>query len=951
MKPLYFVSIISITLLYISVVSGRAEQNLIDQFDRTSTEESKLWKKFTGEINDSNVPDIIDWSYAGYKHGTQGIPDVSRDGRYEIIDVTDFGAIPNDGKDDMKVFQDIIGKAKQFTLVYIPPGVFDFNVEPNSPDIEGASRQSIYVSNSYVVIRGAGAVGGEHGGTTLRLHTPFDNWGRYWFNTKWKDWHIREPTSPIKEYPKGVMSFEVKDATRISHLFHGGHKQFVKIFIQVKDGLIYNANVSRPLAQMPAEFTEIKRNGATIQEVHEIADVIGNTIYIKAPLTTPITPDCQVDINNLFFGIGYEHLHLDCGLNVPFTHEFDHNPHGKNGQYGFTGINLGASAHSWIKNVRVSNSSSPYRCGGYANSVVNVFMDGARGHHPISLPAAQYAFVGLMHNSTDRNMWHGEAVEGPGSGNVYWLVGGSNLPGPDTHGNFTRFTLYDNCFHSSHQASGGIIANRPSHLDGYTRWNNITTDNSTFEHWGKFQVTQANIIGYVSVGGTILNAFVESHGTPVTPNSLYVAQLTRRLGTMPSWIEELKEDYNMLFDAIHNGMSYLPPKPGIVKIEPGAKITGPWLWMLVTGQPLDNTTDLLSRASDGAVTELQVATEGVEPGDKVGDKVWMLAELPERGGNNLNDMFRLFPWEKHDGANVLYGVIKFTSPREQYVRMYYGTDDGTKIWLNGESVKVDLNKWSAVDYRSYYSVKIEQDTNILLVAIDTQGGPWSAHYGFQSNTEYMVIPYDREIRLFSDINGDGVVNVLDLVFIGNSFGTTNPDADLNGDGTINVLDLIIVAQNLGKNAQSGAPFLSANTKQMDITPDLVRNWIRIAEMYNDGSLIFAEGIAYLQQLLALLIPNSTSLLQNYPNPFNPETWIPYQLAKPNDVSISIYDVKGNIVKHLNLGHQQAGYYTHSSRAAYWNGRNTVEERVSTGVYFYQLKVGEFSYLRKMLIVK
>jgi len=99
------------------------------------------------------------------------------------------------------------------------------------------------------------------------------------------------------------------------------------------------------------------------------------------------------------------------------------------------------------------------------------------------------------------------------------------------------------------------------------------------------------------------------------------------------------------------------------------------------------------------------------------------------------------------------------------------------------------------------------------------------------------------------------------------------------------------------------------------------------------------------------LPNQTSLLANYPNPFNPETWIPYQLATGSDVQITIYDVKGMLVRTLALGHQAAGYYTGRSRAAYWDGRNGFGERVASGVYFYQLQADTVSFQRKMVILK
>ena len=100
-----------------------------------------------------------------------------------------------------------------------------------------------------------------------------------------------------------------------------------------------------------------------------------------------------------------------------------------------------------------------------------------------------------------------------------------------------------------------------------------------------------------------------------------------------------------------------------------------------------------------------------------------------------------------------------------------------------------------------------------------------------------------------------------------------------------------------------------------------------------------------------MIPDNTDLLTNFPNPFNPETWIPYQLAKPAEVTLTIYNMRGVVVRTMALGHKAAGLYTNRSRAIHWDGRNSIGEKVATGVYFYTLKAGEFSATRKMLIRK
>ena len=102
---------------------------------------------------------------------------------------------------------------------------------------------------------------------------------------------------------------------------------------------------------------------------------------------------------------------------------------------------------------------------------------------------------------------------------------------------------------------------------------------------------------------------------------------------------------------------------------------------------------------------------------------------------------------------------------------------------------------------------------------------------------------------------------------------------------------------------------------------------------------------------APVLPAKTALLSNYPNPFNPETWIPYQLAKSADVTLTIYDVRGIVVRRLALGHRPAGFYRSRGRAAHWDGRNQIGEKVATGLYFYTLTAGDFNATGKMLIQK
>ena len=206
--------------------------------------------------------------------------------------------------------------------------------------------------------------------------------------------------------------------------------------------------------------------------------------------------------------------------------------------------------------------------------------------------------------------------------------------------------------------------------------------------------------------------------------------------------------------------------------------------------------------------------------------------------------------------------------------------------------------------------------------------------------------------LAGDLNHDGVVNILDLVLVASQFGTTGiTAADLNGDNTVNIQDLVLVA-----NASSN---VSAAPTATQSAAGVVNTWLRLArqnaargvETAIPKGFSYARGIQVLEQLVRALTPDTTALLANYPNPFNPETWIPYQLAKPADVTVTIYASDGSVVRTLALGHQDVGKYHTRSQAAYWDGRNEFGETVASGVYFYTLTAGEFAATRKMLILK
>ena len=188
----------------------------------------------------------------------------------------------------------------------------------------------------------------------------------------------------------------------------------------------------------------------------------------------------------------------------------------------------------------------------------------------------------------------------------------------------------------------------------------------------------------------------------------------------------------------------------------------------------------------------------------------------------------------------------------------------------------------------------------------------------------------------ADVNRDGVVNVQDLALVASYF--RNPNfanaasnevyPDVNTDGVVDIGDLVAVAAEI--DATAAAPTLRKNLKQIPhLTAENLKQWIQLAKQLGTQKPHTQKGITVLEQLLAILIsteilPHETALLTNYPNPFNPETWIPYQLAEPAAVSISIHAADGKLVRTLGIRAFGGGY---------------ISQQISCGILGWQECVG------------
>ena len=255
--------------------------------------------------------------------------------------------------------------------------------------------------------------------------------------------------------------------------------------------------------------------------------------------------------------------------------------------------------------------------------------------------------------------------------------------------------------------------------------------------------------------------------------------------------------------------------------------------------------------------------------------------------NKISDISALKPLTKLRKLELDDNTISDLTPLKDMTNLFLLELDNNRI-SDVTSLK-NLAKLTVLDLSHNHISDFSPITDLIDNLIE---------YDFSNQTEP---PFS-----FADVNRDNTVNLADLVAIASNFADPDLEAlarmniypDVNGDGLVNLIDLLIAASEI--DAAAAAPTLSKNQiEKYNLTAKDLAAWIRLAKQLNLTEPNLQQGIDVLEQLLAILstqdrLPKNTTLLPNYPNPFNPETWIPYQLAKTSDVSISIHSADGKL---------------------------------------------------------
>lgn len=198
--------------------------------------------------------------------------------------------------------------------------------------------------------------------------------------------------------------------------------------------------------------------------------------------------------------------------------------------------------------------------------------------------------------------------------------------------------------------------------------------------------------------------------------------------------------------------------------EPGPKITGPYLWIIAPadagkGGAASNDIDLLAKATGGNVTEEKVAKFGVNEGDKAGSLTWVKATIPATGGNNVQDMINAgkaswggewakLPADTNDYSSYAYIVLN--SAALQATRMFTGSDDAIKVWLNGEVVSSKPVDRGASDFQEDFPVVLKPGANRVLVKVSERGGGWSMFFGAAAGVTFQTaVPVEPAGRILT----------------------------------------------------------------------------------------------------------------------------------------------------------------------------------------------------------
>jgi hypothetical protein len=516
-------------------------EDKVEQPTQLPSNTSELWKEFLAYRESGTESRLADFSYAGYAFGEKNIPKVEG----PIFNVTEYGAVPDDGKSDREAFQAAIKAAQTHGkgIIYFPTGRFDLRPAD-------APNEAITISGNNLILRGAGS---GKGGTEIFME--YNNepqqadelWScppliqlRYDFKYDQQfspddNFADRELAKVTADAARGSYSVEVSNTSGL----YIGKRVFLKLQNNAPELI---ADELHPYS-IEAEWTDLLQNGVKVTEYNEIARIEGNTIFFKAPILHKIEAQWNWTLHehSCGAGMGVEDLAFVGNFKESFVHH-------QNATHdsGYKMLNFLRQVNGWVRNCRFTDVSEALSIQRSANvSVFACSITGQQGHSAIRSEASTRVFIGAIDDQPAQ--FHSTGVSKTSIGTVLWRNKTASNSCFESHAEQPRVTLLDACsgaFIPNH--AGGDHKYAPNHLGELVLWNYYNRNGSgEFDLWCRNNRFLMPIIAGFQ-GGRIRFAdeqvtINERQGTAVYPESLYEAQLMERLGYLPEWLQELKK--------------------------------------------------------------------------------------------------------------------------------------------------------------------------------------------------------------------------------------------------------------------------------------------------------------------------------------------------------------------------------------------------------------------------
>ena len=532
------------------------------------------WQKFVNNADD-NV--LLDFSYAGYHHGTE-LPVDERDVNvlakklgYKVYNVCDYGAIPDDGKSDRKALEDIInkigrGKPNAKAIIYFPEGEYILHSkDDNTTNAETGkvTSNTLNLVMGHVIIKGAG-----RDKTFLTMEDPMlptdpkvmysspkmisirHNGGK-------DNLQLAKVTGSAK---KGDMSIEVDD---VSQLKVG---DWVKLTLLNNDKKVIEEEL-KPY-KLQSSMTTLINKGVHVVDRHQIKAIDGKRVIFEEPIMHAVNPAYGWDIKTYahYEEVGVEDLTFKGKAKNNFHHHAGWQDDG-----AYKPLDFMRQVNSWVRRVDYVSISE---CMTFSECANCLFLDseisGNRGHSSVRMQYSARGFIGKVWDHSngylndDKNFteykenlgqYHACGISKQSIGNVIWQCHWGDDSCFQSHATQPRASLFDQCCGGFMQfRMGGDKKELPNHMDDLTMWNfNCLATNPNdpvpFNWWiynestGWYKTLPPTFVGFHGKNVNFKEDEMklnENQGKEVLPGSLYEAQLSRRLGSTPQWLIDAK---------------------------------------------------------------------------------------------------------------------------------------------------------------------------------------------------------------------------------------------------------------------------------------------------------------------------------------------------------------------------------------------------------------------------